>query len=87
MWTAACPALVHIALQSQFVFIYNALAEFHSCGDTSIAARNLGKELKHLESCNAEGLTGYQQQFEVSGWGGIRTGVSRGWGWWGRGQG
>lgn len=71
-------------LQSQFVFIYDALAEFHSCGDTSIVARNLQKELKYLESNGAEGQTGYQQQFEVcrrgraeGRWG---TGWRTGWG-------
>ena len=51
------------------MFIYDALAEFHSCGDTSIAARDLGKELKRLESSGDKGQNGYQQQFEVSGWG------------------
>lgn len=70
MWTAANPAPSPISpLQSQFVFIYDALAEFHSCGDTSIAARDLGKELKRLESSGDKGQTGYQQQFEVNGWG------------------
>ena len=68
--TAANPAPSPVSpLQSQFVFIYDALAEFHSCGDTSIAARDLGKELKRLESSGDKGQNGYQQQFEVSGWG------------------
>ena len=72
MWTAANPAPSPVSpLQSQFVFIYDALAEFHSCGDTSIAARDLGKELKRLESSGEKGQTGYQEQFEVSGWGGV----------------
>ena len=54
-------------LQTQYVFIHNALAELITCGDTEIAAANMriviGKLRRMVPSMS---VTGFQQQFEVN---------------------
>ena len=52
--------------QPQYVFIYDALAEYHNCGDTSVVATNLKKQLNALQEKNEKtGLTGYEEQYQV----------------------
>jgi netrin-G3 ligand len=54
-----------VQTEPQYVFIYDALAEFHNCGDTSVVAANLKKQLNLLEDRSEKtGLTGYQEQFQ-----------------------
>ena len=55
-------------LQTQYVFIHNALDELVTCGDTEIAAVNmrifLGKLSRTVERRRI--ISGFQKQFEVS---------------------
>ena len=53
-------------LQTQYIFIHNALDELITCGETEIAAANIriviGKNSRTVEGKN---ITGFQKQFEV----------------------
>ncbi len=54
-------------LQTQYVFIHNALDKLVTCGDTEIAAVNMritiGKLSRTVEG--RENISGFQKQFEV----------------------
>ncbi len=53
-------------MQTQYIFIHNALDELITCGETEIAAANIriviGKNSRTVEGKN---ITGFQKQFEV----------------------
>ena len=48
------------------MFIYNALDEVISCGDTSIMSNNMRKVMGTLAKTTSRGMTGYQEQFQVT---------------------
>ena len=56
--------LIH--LQSQYVFIHDALNEKISCGSTEIVAANLRITINQLyRSTDSKQVSGFQSQFEV----------------------
>lgn len=53
-------------LQAQYSFIHDALDEFLTCGDTSIAVTNIRVAMVNLSKHEEGSLaTGYHAQFEV----------------------
>ena len=55
-----------LSLQSQYIFIHNALDELLTCGETEIAAANMRIVIGRLGRTVPErSITGFQQQFEV----------------------
>lgn len=51
-------------MQAQYSFIHDALEEFITCGDTSIAVTNLRVTMVNLSKRDGAS-TGYNTQFEV----------------------
>ena len=49
-------------MQEQYIFLYNAVREFLLCGDTSVRAVDLRKNISRME---AEEREGYRKQLEV----------------------
>lgn len=58
--------LFRLRLQAQYTYIHDALAEYITCGDTSIEATSASvfKRMEELEKVT-DHKTGYQRQFEV----------------------
>ncbi len=53
-------------LQSQYVFIHDALDELITCGETEIAAHNLNIAINQLgRIAPGKSLSGYEEQFQV----------------------
>ena len=53
-----------MAFQAQYAFIHDALDEYITCGDTSIAVTNMRITLGKL-SKQEDTESGFEQQFEV----------------------
>ena len=52
-------------LQSQYVFIHDAIDELITCGESEIAAANIRITINRLTAFGVGGMTGFQQQFQV----------------------
>ncbi len=53
-------------MQSQYVFIHDALNELITCGDTEVAAHNLSIATNQLSRvAPGKSLSGYEEQFQV----------------------
>ena len=64
---AQCLIRLATYLQTQYVFIHNALDELATCGDTEIAAVNMRIILGRLSRIvEGQKISGFQKQFEVS---------------------
>ena len=57
--------LMYHALQSQYVFIHDAIDELITCGESEIAAANIRITINRLTAFRFGGMTGFQQQFQV----------------------
>ena len=58
----------HTHLQAQYVFIHDALNELITCGETDIPASTLRTKVNLLSKVKpGRGITGYANQFDVSG--------------------
>ena len=56
-----------LSFQPQYTFIHDAIDEYLTCGDTSIAVTNIRVAMVTLSKCSAStSETGYHTQFEVS---------------------
>ena len=59
---------IFVLLQTQYIFIHNALDELLTCGDTEVAAANMriviGKLCRPAEEGSS--ISGFQKQYEVS---------------------
>lgn len=59
--------MLTFCVQTQYVFIHNALLELLTCGDTEVAAADIriaiGKLNRQAEESSE--MTGFQKQFEV----------------------
>ena len=60
--------LISLCVQAQYTYIHDALAEYITCGDTSIEATSASvfKKMEELGKVT-DHKTGYQRQFEVRG--------------------
>ena len=60
--------IIFVLLQTQYIFIHNALDELLTCGDTEVAAANMriviGKLCRPAEEGSS--ISGFQKQYEVS---------------------
>ena len=55
-----------MSVQTQYVFIHNALDELITCGETEIAAANMRITIGRLgRTLPSREITGFQQQYEV----------------------
>ena len=53
-------------IQSQYIFIHNALDELFTCGETEIEATNMRVAVSRLNRTVQSGAgTGFQKQYEV----------------------
>lgn len=51
-------------MQSQYVFLHDALLEALECGDTEVTARDLSNKFKHLSTADlASRTTGIEEEF------------------------
>lgn len=56
---------MHVHLQSQYIFIHDALLEAIECGVTEVAARDLREQYKRLGAVDEViGLTGLEIEFD-----------------------
>ena len=53
-------------MQTQYVFIHDALSELVVCGETEMTAAELRTKMSKLKKHGVSGVTGYQKQFQVS---------------------
>ena len=59
-------SVTYLILQTQYVFIHNALDELITCGETQIAAANMRIVIGKLaEALASRDTTGFHQQYEV----------------------
>ena len=54
-----------VCVQTQYVFIPDALSELVVCGETEMTAAELRTKMNELKEHVATGVTGYQKQFQV----------------------
>ena len=66
LWSSHCNMIPPPALQSQYVYIHDALSEYIQCGDTEFTLLNAHSKLATFRNI-LNGKTGYLRQFEV--WG------------------
>ncbi len=66
-WNLKKVVYVYIFLQTQYVFIHNALDELVTCGDTEIAAVNMRITISKFSRTvkGSENISGFQKLFEV----------------------
>ena len=57
--------IYNFSIQSQYVFIHDALRELVICGDTEITAANIRIIINQLNRPIEDGNTGFQKQFQV----------------------
>lgn len=57
--------LLSFDIQAQYSFIHDALEEFITCGDTSIAVTNIRVVMVNLGKRDSSGKSGYAAQVEV----------------------
>ena len=55
----------YFAFQAQYTFIHDALEEYITCGDTSVAVSTMHSSISHLYKSDS-GQTGFERQFSVS---------------------
>ena len=55
-----------MSLQTQYVFIHDALSELVVCGETEMTAAELTAKMNQLQIKVDSGVTGYQKQFQVN---------------------
>ena len=59
------PVTTTPSLQEQYIFIYDAILESVTCGDTQIVASDLQDALEKLQMGAQSGPTGLVSQFQV----------------------
>ena len=53
--------------QEQYIFVYKAVLEALTCGNTEISAQDMRLSLKKLAAVDPhEGKTGFEEEFDVS---------------------
>ena len=60
------PVTTTPSLQEQYIFIYDAILESVTCGDTQIVAGDLRDALEKLQMSAQSGPTGLVSQFQVN---------------------
>ena len=58
-------ATITTHLQDQYAFIHDALSDHITCGDTSMMAHELRRDIVDMNKKDGTGKSGFENQFEV----------------------